>query len=295
MVSIKSSNKMAPPSYADLDLLTRKVLKKGYNFGLCKLNIGTKTANGMVFSTAGQSNLKNGEVSGSIKAKYSLPDYGLTVTEKWNTDNTLISELAFKDKLLEGLELGLACKFSPVSISKSADLKIGYGHEYFKLDTKIRTSDFVKPLLNASGVFIYDNTWFAGLKTAFDTKEMEFTANELSIGGNFSDPECRGYLSVNMDKEVKATFYRKINPLCAVGLLSELNIESMKLSNWIGMSYALTDDITMRAKCSDAFQCAVSYQIEFRKGLMFSLSALLEKNDSTFGINKFGCSLDLEG
>src|SRR5512142_732366 len=110
---------MAPPSFSDLGKQARDIFGKGYHFGLWKLDCKTKTASGIEFSTGGQSNQESGKVFGSLETKYKVSDYGFTLTEKWNTDNTLFTEVAVQDKLLEGLKLAFEGSFAPQSGNKS--------------------------------------------------------------------------------------------------------------------------------------------------------------------------------
>lgn len=50
---------------------------------------------------------------GSLSSKYSVKDYGLTFTEKWNTDNTLATDITIADKIAQGLKLTLEGTFAP--------------------------------------------------------------------------------------------------------------------------------------------------------------------------------------
>lgn len=51
------------------------------------------------FKTSGSSNTDTSKVIGSLETKYNRPEYGLTFTEKWNTDNTLGTEIAVEDQV----------------------------------------------------------------------------------------------------------------------------------------------------------------------------------------------------
>lgn len=104
---------MAPPTYSDLGKNARDVFNNGYHFGLIKLNCKTKTGSGVEFSTGGTSNQESGKVSGSLETKYKVKDYGLTFTEKWNTDNTLYTEVSVQDQLLKGLKVSGDVTFAP--------------------------------------------------------------------------------------------------------------------------------------------------------------------------------------
>lgn len=51
------------------------------------------------FKTSGFSNTDTSKVVGSLETKYKRPEYGLTFTEKWNTDNTLGTEITIEDQV----------------------------------------------------------------------------------------------------------------------------------------------------------------------------------------------------
>lgn len=104
---------MSPPSYSDLGKKSKDVFGKGYHFGLIKLDCKTRTGSGVEFNTGGSSNQESGKVFGSLETKYKVKEYGLTFSEKWNTDNTLTSEVAIQDQLVKGLRLSSDLSFSP--------------------------------------------------------------------------------------------------------------------------------------------------------------------------------------
>lgn len=52
-------------------------------------------------------------MTGSLETKYRWTEYGLTFTEKWNTDNTLGTEITVEDQLARGLKLTFDSSFSP--------------------------------------------------------------------------------------------------------------------------------------------------------------------------------------
>lgn len=53
------------------------------------------------------------QVFGSLSSKYSIADYGLSFTEKWNTDNTLATDITIQDKIAAGLKITLEGTFAP--------------------------------------------------------------------------------------------------------------------------------------------------------------------------------------
>ena len=90
---------MAPPKYGDLGKQANDVFSKGYHFGLLKLEVKTKTNTGVEFTTGGNSNLETGKVAGNLETKYQVKDLGMTLTEKWTTDNSLNTTVDVVDKV----------------------------------------------------------------------------------------------------------------------------------------------------------------------------------------------------
>lgn len=80
-------------------MLPETFFNKGFGFGLVKLDVKTRSCSGVEFSTSGSSNTDTGKVSGTLETKYKWCEYGLTFTEKWNTDNTLGTEIAIEDQV----------------------------------------------------------------------------------------------------------------------------------------------------------------------------------------------------
>lgn len=203
---------MAPPAYSDLGKNARDVFGKGYHFGLWKLDLKTKTSSGVEFTSAGHSNQDNGKVFGSLETKYKVKEYGLTFSEKWNTDNTLTSEVAVENQLVQGLKLSFDGSFAPqtgyklkdITVScrcgtnrtitnkfsykfrsKTGRFKTAYSHERVRLDGDVNI-DLAGPLINASGVVGYQG-WLAGYQLAFDTQKSKLTGNNFALGYTTGD------------------------------------------------------------------------------------------------------------
>lgn len=56
------------------------------------------------FTSSGSANTETSKVTGSLETKYRWTEYGLTFTEKWNTDNTLGTEITLEDQVSNGLK-----------------------------------------------------------------------------------------------------------------------------------------------------------------------------------------------
>eukprot|EP00075_Anas_platyrhynchos_P014629 XP_027303882.1 voltage-dependent anion-selective channel protein 2-like [Anas platyrhynchos] len=140
--------------------ICQRYFNKGYGFGLVKLDVKTKSASGVEFTTSGSSNTDTGKVNGSLETKYKWAEYGLTFTEKRNTDNTLGTEIAIEDQIAKGLKLTFDTTFSPNTGKKSGKIKSAYKRECLNLGCDV-DFDFAGPAIHGSAVFGYEG-WLAG-------------------------------------------------------------------------------------------------------------------------------------
>uniref|UniRef100_A0A8C6N7R7 Non-selective voltage-gated ion channel VDAC1 n=1 Tax=Melopsittacus undulatus TaxID=13146 RepID=A0A8C6N7R7_MELUD len=173
--------KMAvPPAYADLGKSARDVFTKGYGFGLIKLDLKTKSENGLEFTSSGSANSETSKVSGSLETKYRWVEYGLMFTEKWNTDNTLGTEITLEDQLARGLKLTFDSSFSPNTGKKSAKVKTGYKREHINLGCDM-DFDIAGPSIRGALVVGYEG-WLAGYQMTFETTKSRVTQSNFAVG-----------------------------------------------------------------------------------------------------------------
>ncbi|XP_005053825.1 PREDICTED: voltage-dependent anion-selective channel protein 1 isoform X4 [Ficedula albicollis] len=173
--------KMAvPPAYADLGKSARDIFTKGYGFGLIKLDLKTRSENGLEFTSSGSANSETNKVSGSLETKYKWVEYGLMFTEKWNTDNTLGTEITLEDQLARGLKLTFDSTFSPNTGKKSAKIKSGYKREHINIGCDM-DFDIAGPSIRGALVLGYEG-WLAGYQMTFETAKSRVTQSNFAVG-----------------------------------------------------------------------------------------------------------------
>lgn len=121
------------------------------DLGLVKLDVKTKTPSGVDFNVNTTSNNDTGRVNSALETKYLLKDYGLTLREKWNTDNILTSEVIFEDKLLQGLKLSGNCSFAPQSGKKTGTVKAAFKTDSIHVNTDVDL-DYAGAILHGAAV-----------------------------------------------------------------------------------------------------------------------------------------------
>uniref|UniRef100_A0A8B9VXN5 Non-selective voltage-gated ion channel VDAC2 n=1 Tax=Anas zonorhyncha TaxID=75864 RepID=A0A8B9VXN5_9AVES len=261
-----------PPSYADLGKSARDIFNKGYGFGLVKLDVKTKSASGVEFTTSGSSNTDTGKVNGSLETKYKWAEYGLTFTEKWNTDNTLGTEIAIEDQIAKGLKLTFDTTFSPNTGKKSGKIKSAYKRECLNLGCDV-DFDFAGPAIHGSAVFGYEG-WLAGYRYKEVTSFL--------------------YLCSNDGSEFGGSIYQKVsdNLETAVNLSWTAGSNSTRFG--IAAKYKLDSTASISAKVNNSSLVGVGYTQTLRPGVKLTLSALIDGKSINAGGHKLGLGLELE-
>lgn len=279
-----------PPCYADLGKSARDLFSKGYNYGFHKLEVKTKTGSGVEFTTNGSSNHDSGKFTGSLETKYKLSDSGLTFVEKWNTDNTLGTEITIEDQLVKGLKLAFDTQFAPQTGKKSGKVKTSYKQEYVNVGCDI-DCDFGGPTVHGSAVAGY-NGWLAGYQMSFDTSKSKLTRNNFAVGYDSSDFTL--HTAVNDGTDFLGSVFQKVNKSLDLGVQLHWTAGSNATQFGIAAKYVQDKDTTYRAKVSNNSQIGLSAQHRVKDGIMFTTSCLLEGKNFNAGGHKIGFGLEFE-
>lgn len=281
---------MSPPTYGDLGKQARDVFGKGYNFGVFKLDCKSKSDAGVEISAGGSNVMETGKVLANVETKYKVKEHGLTLTEKWNTDNTLSTELALEDKLTQGLKLVLASTFVPHNGKKSGVLKTTYKADALTLNLDSTLNLKAGPIMNGAAVAYYKN-WLLGYQMAFDTSKSKLTKNNFAVG--FIQKDFILHTYANDGAEFGGSLYHKINRDLegAVDLGWSANSNTTRCA--IGCKYNLDRDASVRAKVDNNCRIGLAYQFRVRDGITLGLSCQVDGKNFNQGGHKTGLSLDL--
>lgn len=282
---------MAPPQYKDLGKNARDIFSDGYHFGLMKLDVKSQTNSGVTFSSSGVSNQDTGKVFGTLETKYKIKEYGLTFCEKWNTENTLGTEVTIADKLLNGLTLGYSCTFSPHTGARTGKLTSSYLHENVAASADFDLSLSGGPVVNAQAVVGYQG-WLAGYQASFDTQRNKLTSNNFSLGYTASDFSL--HTSVDNGRDFHGSIYHKVKP----GLQGAINLAWSSTNNvtqfGLATKYELDKEAFIRTKVNSHLQIGLGYQQTLRKGVSLILSTNIDGKNFSSGGHKIGLALKLE-
>uniref|UniRef100_A0A8C7QM66 Non-selective voltage-gated ion channel VDAC2 n=1 Tax=Oncorhynchus mykiss TaxID=8022 RepID=A0A8C7QM66_ONCMY len=289
-----------PPSYGDLGKSAKDIFNKGYGFGLVKLDVKTKSDSGVEFKTAGSSNTDTSKVAGSLETKYKRSEYGLTFTEKWNTDNTLGTEITVEDQVRiqqniyfwNTIDCGLwLTKTVFLSNSKkSGKVKTAYKREFVNLGCDV-DFDFAGPTIHGAAVVGYEG-WLAGYQMTFDTAKSKMTQNNFAVGYKTGDFQL--HTNVNDGAQFGGSIYQKVSPVLETAVNLAWTAGSNSTNFGIAAKYQLDKSASISAKVNNNSLVGVGYTQTLRPGVKLTLSALVDGKGINTGGHKLGLGLELE-
>jgi len=283
---------MAPPSYCDLGKASKDIFNKGYHFGLFKLNCKTSTVGGVDIATGGTHSLDEGKVFGDLETKYKWPQYGVTLTEKWNTDNLLVTEISCQDKLAPGSKLSLEGVFSPDSGKKSGKLKTNYKSGNGTIDVNVDGGDGQSILVNGSVVLGYQG-WLGGYNMTFDTVEGVLKKNNFAIG--FSAGDFQINTNIDNGETFCGSLYQRVNSRLEAGVQLSWTAGGESTTRFgLGARYLLDPCTALRAKVNNQSQVGLGFEQKIRDGVTLTLSAFVDGKNFKAGGHKIGLALELE-
>lgn len=281
---------MAPPYYADLGKKANDIFSRGYHFGVFKLDLKTKSESGVEFASGIISNHESGKVFGSLASKYAVKDYGLSFTEKWNTDNTLATDITIQDKIAAGLKITLEGTFAPQTGAKTGKLKTSFATESIALNANLDL-DRAGPIADVAGVLQYQG-WLAGLHTQFDSQKSKFTKNNFAFG--FQSSDFNLHTNVDNGKDFGGSIYQKVHPQIDCGISMKWTSGSTDTLFGVGAKFALDDNASLHAKVNNKSLIGLGYQQKLRPGVTLTLSAAIDGQNFNAGGHKVGVALELE-
>jgi len=282
---------MSPPLYADLGKSSKDLFTKGYNFGFLKLD--TKTIAGdksdVEFKTAAAHNVATGKLFGTFDVKYKIPDYGVTFTEKWNTDNLLGTVVEVKDKFAKGLTLIFDSSYAPQLAKRNSKFKVEWEHENVKINGDMSLD--AGPILNLAAVAGHQG-WLVGFQGAFDTANSKLTTTNFSLGRQIG--EYAGHVFVNDGTEFGANLYHKISPTVELGAQCGWTSGEQSTRYGLAAQYKPMGDLTLRAKLNNNSQVAIATTHSLSPMLKLTLSSQFNLHQFQDGGHKFGIGLEYE-
>ena len=109
----------------------------------------------------------------------------MTITEKWNTDNQLVSMIELNNQIAKGLKATLDTNYTPHNAKRGATLKTDYSGEAVRVNANMTLLG--GPLLDVSGVAQFYTDWLVGGQAKFDVATNELKHTCVAIGRQTPD------------------------------------------------------------------------------------------------------------
>jgi len=282
---------MAPQKFADLGKEAKDLISKNFHFGTVKLEAKTKTANGVNFTTEGAHNTDTGDVAGSLETKFAVPQYGLTLTKKWNTGNVISGTVSVDNKLVDGLKVDVDGSVSPITGKISTKLKTDFsGCDYLRATADVASADFTAPSLNVAGVLAY-NGWHAGVQGVYDTAAAKLVEQNAAVVYKSGPVTLMGAVlnsakyQYSVSHEVSKTLSVAAQLQCDAGSDTAITVAG---------KYALDASTFVKAKLDNKLRLGVSYVQNMGAGVTATLSGLVNGKSLDEGGHKIGLHLNFD-
>ncbi|XP_059790784.1 voltage-dependent anion-selective channel protein 3-like isoform X2 [Balaenoptera ricei] len=242
------------------------------------------------FSTSGHAYTVTGKASGNLETKYKICNYGLTFTQKWNTDNTLGTEISLESNSTQGLKLTLDTIFVPNTGKKSGKLKASYKRDCFSLGNNVDI-DFSGQTIYGWAVLAFEG-WLAGYQMSLDTAKSKLSQNNFTLGYKAADYQLHTH--VNDGIEFGGWIYQKVNKKTEtpINLAWAAGRNNTRLG--IAAKYKLDCRTSLSAKVNNASLIGLGYTQTLRPGVKLTLSALIHGKNFSAGGHKLRLGFELE-
>ncbi|CCD71556.1 putative voltage-dependent anion-selective channel [Caenorhabditis elegans] len=280
---------MAPPTFADLGKSAKDLFNKGYNFGFLKIDSTTRAGDNkeVEFKSAASHNIGSGKLGGNLDVKYKIPQYGITLTEKWNTENQLGTVIEVNEQFGRGLKVTLDSLYAPHAGKRSGKVKLDWALPTARVTADVGVTS--APVINAAGVFSRDG-WLIGAAATFDSSSNKLAATSLAFG--HSTPQYTLHSFVINSTDFGASLYHKVASNVEVGTQLGWKVGGNGADYALATKYAPSRDLTVRAKVNSSSQVAVAATHSLSPALKLTLSTQfnLAANDA----HKFGLGLEFD-
>jgi len=281
---------MGPPKFADLGKEAKDLINKDFRFGVVKLEAKTKAKDGVNFTTEGTHNTDTGNVACSLESKFKYADYGVTFSEKWNTDNVIATTIS-ADKLAKGLKVDFDMTIAPITGKKSAKIKTAFD----RCDNLHTTADIdfdsAGPTLHGSGVFAHKG-WHAGYQASYDTGNSKLIANNISL--TYKDGDFVLHSGILDASRYEGSVHHQVNDKLTAAALLHWTAGSPSSSFTVCGKYILDDDSYVKAKLDNNLRLGLSYVQKLQAGITVTMSGLVNSKSLEQGGHKLGLGLNFD-
>ncbi|RDA91559.1 hypothetical protein CP533_5969 [Ophiocordyceps camponoti-saundersi (nom. inval.)] len=217
---------------------------------------------------------------------------GLSLTQSWNTANSLDTKLEVSDSLAKGLKLEGLFNFLPASAARSAKFNLMFKQPNFHGRAFF---DLLKgPTANVDAVIGHEG-FLAGASAGYDVNKAAVTAYSAAVG--YSVPAYSAAITATENLNTfSACYYHKVNSQVEAGAKA---IWNSKTGNAVGLEVAgkyRIDPVSFaKVKINDRGIAALAYNVLLREGVTLGLGGSFDTQKLDQATHKLGASFTFEG
>lgn len=284
-----------PPSFGDIGKSASDLFKKGYTYGQVKFEGATAAKNGCEFKTVMTS--EGSRVSGSLEAKQKVNKHGLTLTGKWNTENSINLNVAAENNFLDGLKVAVDATFAPHDGRRSVNTKVTYKRPHFQSVTALNV-DAAGTSVSCEDTFSYENV-VGGFSAGYNTTTGKLGSHKLAVGyasSDFGVSAGVGNFVADRGMDVSGSLYHRVNSRLHVGAMARHVVGAADATSLeLATKYSCQYGSTLQAKVNNRANLGVSYAVEVRPGVKLTLSSLVDTLHLDQPNHRLGLGIDLNG
>ncbi|CAH8639998.1 unnamed protein product [Schistosoma rodhaini] len=278
---------MVPPAFSDLGKDARDLLFKKFYFGLYNIHCTTKK-NDIEFKANISDRPKPNKIHFDLQEKFSFPQYGLTMTKKWSSNNLVDGEIVFEDKLVDGLKQTFQISRDPFQNCFHANLVNSFRNKHVNSNVEMFFKSAI-PDLSPSFVINYQG-YLAGADVKLDCTNQILQKANFAVGYTVQDFSFHGLIT-HWGKQFSASIFQRITDrLYIAGSITWKRVPDETV--WaVGSQYILDNQKkhSVKLRLDHLNQISLAFTTYLSKGLQLTLSGVFNGPDLT----KMGIGLEL--
>jgi voltage-dependent anion channel protein 2 len=282
---------MSVPSFQDIAKAANDLLNKDfYHLSAGTLEVKSNTPNNVAFKVTGKSS-HDKATSGTIEGKYVDKSNGLTLTQTWNTANTLETKVEMADNLTKGLKAEGVFAFLPATQARGAKFNLHFKQPNFHGRAFV---DLLKgPTANIDAIVGHEG-FLAGASAGYDVQKAKVTSYNAAVGYQAATYSAAITATDNLSV-FAASYYHKVNSQVEAGSKATWNSKS---GNTVGLEvaakYRLDPVSFVKGKINDRGVAALAYNVLLREGVTLGVGASFDTQKLDQATHKVGTSFTFE-
>lgn len=304
------------PKFDDIGKDARDLLTSNYHFGLFKLSSKTKAGDNIEFTLNGTHNLEENSLNGSVGTKWT--NGGVTLTEKWSTNNLLTTSVAYNFKKCPGLKGEVCTDLTTTKGLGTSKVQLSYQKSSFLGDIVLCCPEtFIPMLCSKSSCCSGQSDCQTGDKKSgcppSITATTVFSKNSVQLGCqavvspceekvlkcasfivSYKKPNYEITGNINDKSQFCGSLFHKVNE--KVSVAAKFGWNSCTKSSCLvgGFNYKLPNNVVFGAHIDNNYKVGLSYLLPLADGVKLTLSSQINSSKFNQSGHKFGFSLNFE-